>query len=468
MAQTEGTASAGTGSITINNAAKGETYSVVKLFDATVGSEGAISYTGNIPESLKEYFTKDSAGNISRAAGKTDDDIIAAVQAWAKDQTATSTAESDGSALTFAGLAYGYYAIKSSQGATITIDSTNPDAEVYDKNSKTITVKKTVDKESYSIGDTITYTASFDTVNWLGEAPNSKIVTKYVISDTLPEFLSDVKVTGITVDGTAIATQQFDSEKKITIPWVTGTAPDYTSLYKNGAKLVITYTAKLTSVTNINTADTNTVTIQPYVYDTTEKPWEEKWQDDSEIKTYAAALKKTDGTNPLPGAQFTIKGLTVSGSAGEYTVVSYNPADNAPESTVLDTDANGKLYILGLASDVKLTVTEYKAPDGYNKLTQPVEVIPQLLTTKIYKASGSIKYDAKGNVIESSATATTTETVSKNLTDLDASAVEVVNNKGTELPSTGGMGTTWLYIIGVILLAGAGILLVTRRRMKAE
>ena len=45
---------------------------------------------------------------------------------------------------------------------------------------------------------------------------------------------------------------------------------------------------------------------------------------------------------------------------------------------------------------------------------------------------------------------------------------KVLNQKGAQLPSTGGSGTTMIYIIGVILLAGAGILLVTRRRMKAE
>ena len=59
MAQTVGTATDGTGSITINNAAKGETYGVMKLFDATVGEGGAISYTGTIPDSLSAFFTKD-------------------------------------------------------------------------------------------------------------------------------------------------------------------------------------------------------------------------------------------------------------------------------------------------------------------------------------------------------------------------------------------------------------------------
>jgi len=470
-AQTVGTAADGKGSITIKNAAKGETYGVVKLFDATVSATGDIAYTGDIPDSLKSYFTKDIAGNIKVTEGVDEDDLIAAVQAWAATQTVTET-ESDGTALTFAGLDYGYYAVKSSQGTVITITSTNPDANVYDKNSKTITVEKTVDKESYSIGDTITYTASFDTVNWFGSGDEAKQVINYEIQDTLPEFLSNVTVTGITVGGTPIATQQF-ANKAISIPWATedsGSNPKtYTNLYNNGAKLVITYTAVLTDKVNINTNNINTVSIHPTTWNgtTEEHPWEETWQDDAEIKTHAAALKKTDGTNPLAGAQFTIRGLSVTKTAdGVYTVVSYDPTSTT-ESAVLDTDSNGKLYIIGLASNASLTVTEYKAPDGYNKLTAPVTVpVQSSITTKIIKKSGYIKYDTKGNVIEYSETEKTdytNETV--NLNTLDATAFEVENVAGTVLPSTGGIGTTIFYAIGSVLVVGAGILLISKKRM---
>ena len=475
FAQTVGTASDGTGSITIKNASKGEKYGVVKLFDATVDGKDAISYTGTIPEELSAFFTKDSAGVITKTEGVEDSALLAAVQAWAAKQTATET-ESDGTALTFAGLPYGYYAVKSSQGTVITIDSTNPNADVYDKNSKTITVKKEVNKESFSIGDPITYTGTFDTVNYLGEGENAKQVINYEIQDTLPEYLSDVTVTSITVGGEAITTQQF-VDKKISIPWATedaGSNPKtYTNLYKNGAKLIITYTAKLTSVTNINTADTNTISIHPTTWNgtTEEKPWDDKWQDDAVIKTYAVALKKIDKETQeaLKGAQFTVKGLTVTGDAGEYTVTAYNSADDAAESATLDTDDNGMLYIVGLAADVELTVTEVKAPDGYNKLTAPITgVKPQLMTEAIYKTAGEIHYDAKGNVVSQSSSATRTETVQKNLTDLDANAVKIENNKGTELPSTGGMGTTIFYVVGAILVIGAGVVLIARRRMNSE
>ena len=61
-------------------------------------------------------------------------------------------------------------------------------------------------------------------------------------------------------------------------------------------------------------------------------------------------------------------------------------------------------------------------------------------------------------------TAATVETT----VDNSSMTFPIVNTKGTELPSTGGIGTTIFYVIGAILVLGAGILLVTRRRMNAN
>ena len=46
--------------------------------------------------------------------------------------------------------------------------------------------------------------------------------------------------------------------------------------------------------------------------------------------------------------------------------------------------------------------------------------------------------------------------------------ITVINEQGTVLPSTGGIGTTIFYIIGAILVIGAGVVLVTRRRMNVQ
>jgi LPXTG-motif cell wall-anchored protein len=94
-------------------------------------------------------------------------------------------------------------------------------------------------------------------------------------------------------------------------------------------------------------------------------------------------------------------------------------------------------------------------------------------TTTTTWGSSTTYYDAEGNVVDEevegghSETTTTSEYAS--ISDIPAaSIVEVVNQKGTELPSTGGIGTTIFYVIGAILVLGAGILLVTRRRMNAN
>lgn len=494
FAQTDGTAAEGKGSITVNNAAKGETYKVVKIFGATLSDDNeGIAYTGDIPSALSNYFEKDSTGNIIRKSSATDDEaLVAAVQAYAKDQQATRSVVSDGSALTFQGLDYGYYAVISTQGAVVTVDSTKPNATIYDKNTKTVTADKTVENQSYSIGDTINYTATFNTANYLSpenanaDGSDARQVVEYVISDTLPEFLSGVTVDSIKVvdPSTNPATELADVTKQFTnktlkIAWADkqNTNPvTYTSKYKNGAQIVIKYHGTLTSTANINAANTNKITIAANVVKpggtTTEpEPWSENWNDTAEIATYAAALKKTDGTNSLKGAKFAVKGLTVAavdGEAGVYKVVSYNP-QATDLGTEMSTNNDGKLYIIGLASNVSLKATETKAPDGYNQLhaDEVVTITPQQLTKTVYETTGERFYDADNNLVSESSNTTTTQQVTKNYTELDAAAVEVVNNKGTEMPSTGGIGTTIFYVVGGVMVAGAVVFLLTKRRASA-
>lgn len=489
-AQTEGTAAEGKGSITIQNAAKGEEYSVVKIFGATLTDDASgIAYTGDIPEDLSDYFEKDSTGNIIRKSTATDDDaLIAAVQAYAKTQSATASAVSDGSELTFQGLDYGYYAVISTQGTVVTIDSTKPNATVYDKNTKDITADKTVDEVSYTIGETINYTATFDTVNFYGTGDAAKQVLEYTITDTLPAFLSNVAIDSIVVtkkDGTTEDTKftdkSFNANGEVVIPWadeVAGTSnpKEWTSKYDNGAKIIVRYHGTLTSTTNINIADKNTVKIQPTVVkdDGTpddKKPWDEDWQDSTEIKTYGTALKKVDGTTKeaLKGAKFQVPGLTVTpvtGEPGVYKVESYDATSTAA-GTEMSTNDDGKLYILGLASDVTLSATETAAPEGYNKADAAISLPAQgTLTTEIYETSGTRYYDKDGNLVREEVTGgSKKEDLTANYaTVLDPVAVEVVNNKGTELPSTGGIGTTMFYVIGGALVIGAGVVLAARKK----
>lgn len=468
-----------TGTITVQNAAKGETYSIYKIFDATIseaqtdGESDSIAYlfTGNLPASLSGVFEKiGDTDYVQKKEGATDAAIFAALAAYIDEEgiAPSQSKEAQGGALEFTNVPYGYYYVTSSLGSTATVTSNNPDAVIYDKNTSEPSATKEVDKASYSIGDTVKYTAEFETSNYLGEGENSKQVVEYVISDTLPEFISDVTVTKITINETEVALQQFDANGEITIPWATKNDDNtYTNLYDQGAVIVVEYEGKLTSTVNVGTANTNTIEIKPYVDNGSggKEPWEDSWKDTAEVKTYAAAIKKTDGTNPLPGAQFTIKGLVVEKiSDGVYRVVSFDPSSNT-ESAVMDTDADGKLYIVGLASDASLTVTEYKAPEGYNKLNGTKTLSPQVVSTEIITENGTRYYDADGNLLREETSSSTSKTVERNLDELDEAALEIVNNKGTLLPETGGIGTTIFYVMGTILIMGSGIFMFVRRRM---
>jgi len=490
--------------ITINNPAKGEDYTLYKLFDATVGavasgatSTDVIAYQGTIPESLKTYFEPitgaDGTSNYVKLKDSYSVDSMpeafwTALETWAGTATATATATSNGDAtLVFTDLPYGYYVIITSHKdsttnkAAITVDSTNPNASIYDKNATTVVNEgKEADGTSYSIGDTITYTATFTTTNYYGSGSTAGQVYKYVIEDTLPEFLSDVTVTSITIGGAAYtvgdpaAAPQFDSNKQITIPWVDDNGA---SLYANGAKIIVTYTAKLTSTVNVNAANKNTISITPY--DKDNKPYSEPFEKSAEITTYAAALKKTDGTKALAGAKFKFYGLTVTKTAdGIYTVVSYDATaydttegatqDETKLGTEMEVGSDGMLYVIGLGADDKPVGVETVAPDGYNKLTGTVTLTPEVLTNEVYKESGTRYYDADGNLVATEASSSSNKTVEKNLSELDGNAVEVVNQSGTELPSTGGIGTTIFYVVGSILVVAAGVLLVTKKRMGRE
>lgn len=478
----------GAAKITISNAAKGETYSIVKLFDASVTGEedGSIVYTGTIPEALNDYFETVAGGYVkAKAAAIAEDDslseaAVAAMKEWAATQTAVASAVSDGSELTFTNLPYGYYVVTTTQGTAITVDSTNPDVTVYDKNSKEPTIAKTVDDTDVYIGQTVTYTATSNTANYLGEGAAAEIVTKYEISDTLPGFLTDVTVTSIIIDQDAdsatteeqiaLEVKQFDDNNVITIDWID---ENNNSLYANGSQIIITYTAKVTdqAVVDGTEGNKNEVTLQPYTDDNPDddkepEPWEESWKDDEVIYTYATALKKVDENDqPLAGATFAANGLTVAGSKGNYTVTSYD-SDSTEQGTVMETDDNGELVIMGIPSDVTLIVYEVAAPAGYNKLLDPISLPAQEIGEAVTVTSTTVYYDADGKVTEE-VTETSTTTIKYNA-NLEAKAYSVVNQKGTLLPSTGGIGTTMFYIIGGVLVLGAVVVLITRRRMGTE
>lgn len=469
------TVTGGTGSITISNAAKGETYAIYKLFDATVNADGSsIAYTGTIPGSLKDYFTADKNGYISATEKAKDgenmsDGLKKALKDWTATVTATASAKSDGSALNFKELAYGYYVVTTTQGnQVISVDSTMPDVTIVDKNSsapKDLT--KAASSEDVSIGDTVTYTVRFKTSNYYGAGTNAKEIVSYTIEDTLPDFLSNVKVTSIIVDNDgkdtttndqATVTTQF-TDKKIVIDWYDEANSKF--LYNNGATVTITYTAKVTDKAAIDGAgNTNKVAVTWTTKNGTE-PGPGELKQEETIYTYAIALKKVDNKGEaLPGAVFEFPFYvksTADATDGAYIYAGTNPGEDLTNQ--ITTPENGVIVVKGVKSG-DYEITEVTAPAGYNKLTAPVTV--EAVKTGETSTHTTVYLDKDGNKVNESAKVFE---VKVDIDTIAATAVVVVNKAGTELPSTGGMGTTIFYVLGAVLVVGAGVLLVTKKRM---
>lgn len=469
----------GTGSITISNAAKGETYTIYKLFDATVNADGSsIAYTGTIPESLNTYFTADKNGYISATADAKDgenmtDGLKTALKAWTATATVTAKATSDGSALNFKGLAYGYYVVTTTQGdQVISVDSTMPNVTIVDKNSSTPkdlkkTATGTATDKSVSIGDTVTYTVRFKTSNYYGAGKEAKEIVSYTIEDTLPEFLSNVNVTSIIVDNDGKDTTTNDqsdvtaqfTDKKIVIDWYDEAGNKF--LYNNGATVTITYTAVVTEKADIDgKGNTNKVTVTWTTKGGTE-PGPDKVDTEETIFTYAIALKKVDNKGKaLPGAVFQFPFYVKSNADTDGAYIYAGTTAKEGLTNQITTPDDGVIVVKGVKSG-SYEITEVTAPAGYNKLTDPVTV--KAVKTGSSSTHTTVYLDENGNITKTE-TDKTTE-VNVDIDTIAATALVVVNKAGTELPSTGGMGTTIFYVLGAVLVVGAGVLLVTKKRM---
>ena len=466
------TVTGGEGSITISNAAKGETYAIYKLFDATVSEDRkSIAYTGTIPGGLETYFTADANGYISATdAAKNgenmSDGLKAALKTWAKGTTATAAAESDGSALNFKELAYGYYVVTTTQGEqVISVDSTMPDVTIVDKNSSTPKdLRKTADVDDVSIGDTVTYTVRFKTSNYYGAGADAKEIVSYTIVDTLPEFLTSVNVTSIivdndgddaTTDDQTNVTAQF-ANREINIKWYDNNK----FLYDNGATVTITYTAKVTDKAAIDgTGNTNKVTVT-WTTKNGNQPGPDKIENEETIFTYAIALKKVNNKGKaLPDAVFEFPFYVKSTADADGAYIYAGTTAGEGLTNQITTPENGVIIVKGVKTG-SYEIKEVKAPAGYNKLAAPVTV--EAVKTGSTTTHTIVYLDENGDPVDK--TSQVTE-VKVDIDTIAATPVVVVNKAGTELPSTGGMGTTIFYVLGFVLVVGAGVLLVTKKRM---
>ena len=137
---------------------------------------------------------------------------------------------------------------------------------------------------------------------------------------------------------------------------------------------------------------------------------------------------------------------------------------NQQHNGLILTSAEGGTFKIAGLDDGTYFLREIQAPNGYNLLEEDVQLVITATTANGQDWNSGIATDAlKGLTI-------TVDNGAAQNGDLDTGIVNVTveNNRGATLPETGGMGTTLFYIIGGLLVVGAGILLVVRIRMKAH
>ncbi len=460
----EGTTEPAKGSITVENPREGQEYKAYKIFDVVYDNAGHYSYTIEGGDSRSPWYdtvngyaselnglTLTQVGNTTTyvvtfgkvyfSAPKFADALKKALANGSVADTGSKLA-TEGSSVSVTGLPLGYYFVTSSTGALCSLDTTNPSVIIHDKNNIPFEKTKTVEKNGFNVGDTVPFIIT-------GEVPEHTIFTTYTyeITDKMSDGLTfnedsvTVKVGG---------TQQ--AESNTTYTFNKGNAGDgytfkvtiYVKNYKVGQPIEVIYTATVNekAVAKISHNEAK-LTYSDNPTDETHKTTTPPQKVDV-YTSKIAILKVADGSEAtkLKGAKFVLYKEETTG--GTTTIRYYKKwdkttnevtwVDKITDATEVETDANGEAFFDGLANGIYHLV-ETKAPAGYNQLDQPY----------------TVKVNEKNTPVT-------------NENDLTVTA-RVTNKTGAVLPSTGGMGTTIFYVLGAVLVVGAGVLLVTKKRM---
>lgn len=476
-----------TGNLTITSQSaefKGKDVKAWQMFSATVTAGGKnASYTLNAE--WEPFFKTEIGGNMTGLSGEklsqaaieyvnalgTDDgtNVIAFAKKasdWAKKNsiaaTSSATASGDGApyVATFSGLAFGYYVVSPQGGSTADrgTDAILANVVMAEKNvnlkSEYPTINKTVGGGNHAdaqVGDVLNFVLT-------SKVPNMVEYTTYTFNfvDTLSKGLTldegSIKVTIGSVD--LVKGIDYD----VTVAGGAGTATNLTITMKDfktkhggkaGQAIKVTYSASINEHAVAGMDDAGNSAKLEYSNDPINGGTGTSVSSVTHGYTFGFDINKTDGTggSALAGAVFQlqkrgevtpIKLIVENAGDGSNPAVvrPAKPAEIAaqPSNAVdtITTPANGKITFKGLdAAEYQLVETE--APDGYNKLKDPVDV------------TIVANYDQDG-VLQS-------WTVNGGGNDV---ALNIQNNKGTLLPETGGMGTILFTLVGAAA-SGYGI-----------
>ena len=324
------------------------------------------------------------------------------------------------------------------------MNTTNPTVTIEEKNGVPSVEKNIVDSnknltENYAnIGDVVKYKTI---ITAQGGAQN------YVVHDTREKGLTFNKDVEVKVSG-----QENNLDPATDYEVVENQADGCTFEIKfkdtflktitGETKIEVTYSATLNGDAEIHVGNDNTTYL---TYGNNNK------SNTSETHTVTyeiKVLKYTKNlTTPLPNAKFSLYDAETNGNT--YKLVQKTDTTNYRLAmtdedgiTEITTNDTGKFSIQGLKPGT-YWLEETAAPKGYNKLAKRIKVE--------IKTDGTLIIDGKDKE-----------------NGLPISQVNVENKTGTVLPSTGGAGTTMIYLVGAVLVWGSGVVLVTKKRVKSK
>lgn len=461
-----------TGTITINNAIPGQTYKLYRLLDLesySVNEDGQ-KENGNYSYKPTSKWKTFLEGNGIRDVYFTFENGYASwkkganVETFAKlaiehankenavieaEKTEVASAAIEGNntpTVTFKNLPLGYYLVDSSVGTLCSLGTTNTDATIREKNGVPSVDKKVSSTETGNYD--ISNTASIgDTVYFKTTITVQPGAQNYVLHDKMTEGLtlkndsifvkkgeSIVENTNYTLKTTGL-TDGCTFEIQFT--------PDFCDALNANDKITVTYSAVLNEKAEIGNVDKNTNETWLKYGDSKSTQHKPTTTKTFEMKVFKFYKDKNDSNTEkgLDGAVFTLSKnpngtdpiKLINKGSNTYRVAKKDETNTITEVITPD---NGRFTIQGLGAGTYY-LTEIQQPAGYNKLSGPVTVV--------------IDENGKVRVGES-----------------EANPVKVENKTGTVLPSTGGAGTTMIYLVGAVLVLGSGVVLATKRRVKGK
>lgn len=436
-----------TGSITIDNAVVGQTYTIYQILDLESYNKDSGAYAYKATAAWRDfingadvkgvYVNVDAQGYVTWVK---DADVAAfakLAQKYAADNHINNQGSktADSTTVEFTGLDLGYYLVDSTLGTICSLDTTNPSVTIKEKNAEP-TVDKQVQENSNDQWGESNDANIGDTVNFKTVISAKKGAQGYVLHDKMSA--------GLTINQGTVSVVGVDANNyEVTYNCADGCAFEiafkqaYLDTITEDTDIVVTYSATLNEKAVIY-PEPNTNETKLVYGEGSETTW-----DETKTYTYQFDLVKTKTDNTvLDSAEFKLYDAKTNGNEialidegnGVYRVAT--AAEKAADDFVSATIKAGKVTIKGLDSGTYY-LEETKAPAGYNVLAERVEV-------KIDHANLTATVEGDTYV---------------------SGGVQVINQTGAELPSTGGIGTTIFYVVGGLLVVAAGVLLVTRKRM---